>query len=34
MPDLKQNYQAWLAPENFDENGQQIRRLEEFRHRG
>lgn len=33
-PDLKQNYQAWLAPENFDENGQQIRRLEEFRHRG
>ena len=28
---LKAAYQAWLAPENFDESGAQMRRLEEFR---
>lgn len=30
-PDLKQAYEAWLAPENFDANGQQIKKLEELR---
>ena len=30
-PALKQAYQAWLAPENFDSDGQQIRKLEDFR---
>ena len=30
-PALKQAYQAWLAPTNFDSDGQQIRRLEDFR---
>lgn len=29
-PALKKAYQAWLAPENFAEDGQQIKRLEEF----
>ncbi|GLS85931.1 acetyltransferase GCN5 [Cypionkella aquatica] len=28
---LKPAYQAWLAPENFDADGQQIRRLEDIR---
>lgn len=30
-PELKQAYQAWLAPENFDNEGQQFRKLEDFR---
>ena len=30
-PRLKAAFENWLAPENFDEAGQQIRRLEEFR---
>lgn len=30
-PALKQAYEAWLAPENFDANGQQIKKLEELR---
>lgn len=30
-PTLKQAYEAWLAPENFDANGQQIKKLEELR---
>ncbi len=29
-PALKQAYQNWLAPENFDATGQQIRKLESF----
>lgn len=29
-PLLKQAYEAWLAPKNFDLNGQQIKRLEDF----
>lgn len=33
-PALKQAYLAWLAPENFDEAGQQKRKLEEFRNLG
>lgn len=33
-PNLKRAYRDWLAPENFDSNGQQITRLEEFRNRG
>ena len=31
---LRPGYLAWLAPENFDANGRQLRRLEEFRDRG
>ncbi len=31
-PAAKRAFELWLAPENFDENGQQIRRLEEQRH--
>ncbi|NMO01263.1 GNAT family N-acetyltransferase [Gordonia sp. TBRC 11910] len=30
-PALRAAYQAWLSPENFDEAGGQLRRLEEFR---
>lgn len=30
-PALKQAYEAWLAPENFDAQGQQIRKLEDCR---
>ena len=30
-PALKAAYQAWLSPDNFDANGKQIKRLEEFR---
>ncbi|MCA0407597.1 MAG: GNAT family N-acetyltransferase [Proteobacteria bacterium] len=30
-PRLKAAFEGWLAPENFDANGQQIRRLEAFR---
>ena len=30
-PTLKQAYQNWLAPENFDADGQQIQKLEAFR---
>ncbi|WOC16810.1 GNAT family N-acetyltransferase [Pseudochrobactrum sp. MP213Fo] len=30
-PALKLAYEAWLAPENFDASGQQLKRLEEFR---
>ncbi|MEC6999351.1 GNAT family protein [Brucella abortus] len=30
-PALKQAYQAWLAPENFDSAGQQKKTLQEFR---
>lgn len=30
-PVLKTALQAWLAPENFDENGRQIRKLEDIR---
>lgn len=30
-PALKQAYQNWLAPENFDADGQQLKKLEEFR---
>lgn len=30
-PMLKTAFQAWLAPENFDENGRQIRSLQSFR---
>ncbi|MBC8718883.1 GNAT family protein [Ochrobactrum sp. Marseille-Q0166] len=30
-PALKQAYQAWLAPANFGSDGQQIRKLEDFR---
>jgi len=33
-PALKKAYQAWLAPENFDSDGQQKKKLEEFRDRG
>lgn len=33
-PALRQAYQAWLTPENFDRDGQQKKRLEEFRDRG
>ncbi len=33
-PALKKAYQAWLAPENFDSDGQQIKRFEEFRNLG
>lgn len=33
-PALKQAYQAWLAPENFDTDGQQIKKLEDFRSGG
>ncbi len=33
-PALRKAYQAWLAPENFDSDGQQKKRLEEFRDRG
>jgi len=30
-PALKAAYQAWLSPENFDSEGRQIKRLEEYR---
>ncbi|MBX3598112.1 MAG: GNAT family N-acetyltransferase [Rhizobiaceae bacterium] len=30
-PELKKAYQGWLAPSNFDSDGHQKRRLEEFR---
>ena len=30
-PALRAGYEAWLAPENFDANGQQKRRLEDCR---
>ncbi|WP_457301561.1 GNAT family N-acetyltransferase, partial [Phyllobacterium sp. P5_D12] len=30
-PALKAAYEAWLSPDNFDANGKQIKRLEEFR---
>ncbi|KAI1704542.1 acetyltransferase (GNAT) domain-containing protein [Ditylenchus destructor] len=30
-PRLKAAYEKWLSPENFDSNGTQIRKLEEFR---
>ena len=30
-PALRAAYQAWLSPENFDADGKQIKRLEEFR---
>lgn len=30
-PSLKASYQRWLAPDNFDTRGQQLRRLEECR---
>ena len=30
-PALKASYQAWLSPDNFDEQGQQRRGLEQFR---
>lgn len=30
-PALKRAYEAWLSPENFDENGQQKKRLEDFK---
>lgn len=30
-PVLKQAYEAWLEPENFDASGQQIKKLEELR---
>ncbi|APY15362.1 GNAT family N-acetyltransferase [Brucella sp. 10RB9214] len=33
-PALKQAYQAWLAPENFDSAGQQKKTLQEFRDLG
>ncbi len=33
-PALKQAYQAWLAPDNFDETGKQKKKLEEFRNLG
>lgn len=33
-PALKRAYQAWLAPENFDSEAQQKRKLEEFRNLG
>ncbi|MBC2887505.1 GNAT family N-acetyltransferase [Ochrobactrum sp. CM-21-5] len=33
-PGLKRAYQAWLAPENFDSDGQQKKKLEEFRDLG
>lgn len=33
-PALRQAYQAWLAPENFDSDGQQKKKLEEFRDLG
>ncbi|GAA5656508.1 MULTISPECIES: GNAT family N-acetyltransferase [Brucella] len=33
-PALKKAYQAWLAPENFDSDGQQKKKLEEFRDLG
>lgn len=32
-PALKAAYQAWLSPDNFDADGQQIKRLEDFRAR-
>ncbi|HEY8535907.1 MAG TPA: hypothetical protein VIL25_05640, partial [Vicinamibacterales bacterium] len=30
-PPLRAAFEAWLAPENFDEQGRQRRRLAEFR---
>ena len=30
-PALKAAFEAWLAPENFDQNGRQVRRLEDIR---
>ncbi len=33
-PALKTAYEAWLAPENFDAEGRQVKRLEEFRSGG
>jgi hypothetical protein len=30
-PRLRTAFETWLAPENFDAQGQQIRRLEQFR---
>ena len=30
-PDVKAGLEAWLAPENFDAEGRQIRRLEDCR---
>lgn len=30
-PAIRQGFEHWLAPENFDERGQQKRRLEDFR---
>ena len=30
-PALKASYQRWLAPDNFDADGRQLRKLEEFR---
>lgn len=33
-PALKQAYQAWLTPDNFDEAGKQKKKLEEFRNLG
>ena len=30
-PTLRASYQRWLAPDNFDAHGRQLRKLEEFR---
>ena len=30
-PRAKAAFEAWLAPENFDDNGRQLRRLEDIR---
>jgi RimJ/RimL family protein N-acetyltransferase len=30
-PALKASYQAWLSPDNFDQQGRQLRKLEDFR---
>lgn len=30
-PTIKEAFQLWLAPQNFDENGRQIRKLEDIR---
>jgi hypothetical protein len=30
-PAIRQSFERWLAPENFDESGRQKRRLADFR---
>ncbi|PPT10440.1 GNAT family acetyltransferase [Geitlerinema sp. FC II] len=30
-PAIKASFEAWMSPDNFDENGKQRRRLQDFR---